>query len=184
MKPSYSFRGGWGGRRKEGGWAGGCRLWDAHLLGGSRAPPVNQVRRRQPRAGEAEEVAPPGKSRRGGESGWGGKGREGGKCALCVTLIWCWAGRAGRRASLWLLSSPPSHPVNGQRHLLVSLPPFFLPGLGASCPERALFAHRPYRTILGKGEKRSPHWRRSESEARLLQRLCLAVGDTDEPFQG
>lgn len=35
-------------------------------------------------------------------------------------------------------------------------PPFFLPGLRASCPNQALFAHRPYRTTFGKGEKRHP----------------------------
>lgn len=63
--------------------------------------------------------------------------------------------QVGRRASLRLRSSP-SHPIDGQRHLLMSLPLFFPPGLRVSCPEWDLFAHRPYRTILGKGEKRSP----------------------------
>lgn len=126
MKPSYSFRGGWGGRRKEGGWAGGCWLRDAHLLGGSCALPVNQVQRRQPRAGKEEEVAPARGKAREGRSRWGGK--TGKMCVVCDfnVVLGRQGGQAGILLNFFLLLHPTPSMGSGSS---------WCPSLLFSCPD-------------------------------------------------
>lgn len=107
--------------------------------------------------------------RRGGD-GVGGEGK--GECALCVTFVWCWAGKSPSNCD-----SPLSHPSGAMASLSdppLSIPPHLqgldleltAPQTSRHCFEegarRALIGGSPKalvgcRMILSKGEFGKPH---------------------------
>lgn len=99
---------------------------------------------------------PPGEKPQGGETERVGREEGGGMCIVCdFNLVLGRQGGQGGHPSGFLLLLHPTPLMGSGISWCPSLPPFHLPGLRASCPKRALFAHRPYRTIWGRGEKRT-----------------------------
>lgn len=100
----------------------------------------------------------------GVEREWVGRGR--GKCALCVTFVWCWAGKSPSSRD-----SPLSHPSGAMASLgdpPLSIPPH-LQGLELECTAPQTSQH-----CFGDGGEETPHWRESKGFTWLQ----------DDPFQG